>query len=451
MNPCTIRACLLASVLVTMPGAFADELHDGVTTVDEIVADTETEMPLRKVAAPIPFENFRYPFVDDAENVLFIGNDRYSFRAKNPGGIFRSQAADGRLDPMVLESDPAPDDGKPMGLILGLQTDRESFVFHRGPDRGTGIYARFGNEPLTTIAGLATMAPGASSLFDWFWYADVHDHRVVFHGTPQSKLDHPGGLYLYNHRTRGLRRLVDGSVPVPSADNSRFADFSYQPRIDASWLVFSANRLAADGTTILPGRGILGWPLDDTDEPEDPFAIERLQILAPFGMEIPFSGGLQLTAAPNPCGHDGIIAVVGGSDAEDPLNERPSWQSILVRTADGVWHAPVDTNTLIPGREDGAVFTGFNKWIAVQDGRVVFRAYGPGYEAVYLYDVVKRRLYFVADSDWLVDDKTIARFEIGRYPMVGSRLALMIAFRDGTSGVYLSTLHGLAEHEAHRK
>lgn len=445
----TVVVAALACVAAC--AATAEELHDARTVVDEIVADNTTRFPLRKVAASIPFENFRYPFVDDAENVLFIGNDTYTYRARQQGGVFRSAAAGGRIDAMVLESDPAPDDGKPMGLILGLQTDRRSFVIHRGPDRGTGIYARFGDGPLTTVAGLATPAPQAGSAFGWFWYADIHDNRVVFHGTPASSTQPAGGLYLYDHDTRRLRRLVDSTTGVPAAGGARLADPSYQPRIDGSWLVFSANRLDADGS-VRPGRGILGWRLDTAGETADPFDIGRLEILAPFGMEIPHSGGRRLTAAPNPVVHGGIVAVIAGHSDDDPFNERTAWQSVLVRTPDGVWHAPLDTNTLIPGREENGCFTGFNKWPAVEDGRVLCIARGPGgYEAVYLHDPAEKRLYFVADTDFVVDGKNVSGFEIGRYPMVGRRLAMLIRFRDGTSGVYLSTLEGLPEHRVRRR
>ncbi len=440
-----------SAVCLSCLAAGAEELNDARTVVDETVADGDTRFPLRKVAASIPFENFRYPFVDDAENVLFIGNDRYTYGARHGGGIFRSEAASGRIDSMVLESDPAPDDGKPMGTVLGLQTDRQSFVFHRGPDRGTGIYARFGGGELITVAGLATPAPGSGTNFGWFWYADIHDSRIVFHGTPRDPTGNGGGLYLYDHDTRDLRRLVDSAVTVPAAGGARLADPSYQPRIDGSWLVFSANLLDSDGA-ISPGRGILGWRLGDPDHTADPFAIGKLEIVAPFGMEIPHSGGKKLTSAPNPVVHGGIMAVVGGSSETDPLSERTEWQSILVRTPDGTWHAPVDTNTLIPGREDSGCFTGFHKWLAVQDGRVIFLAHGPdGYQAVYLHDPADRRLYFVVDTNFLVDGKPVSGFEIGRYPMVGRRLALMIRFRDGKSGVYLSTLEGLPGLQPRRK
>ena len=418
----------------------ATTLQDAAATIDEVVADTDTDQPLRKVAAPIPFENFRYPFVDDAENVLFIGNDSYTYGATRGNGIYRSNAADGRLDVLVAEDDAAPDDGKPMGVILGLQTDRRSFVFHRGPDRGKGIYARFGDGPVIAIANTTTSAPGTNANFSWFWYADIWKDLVVFHGTQESAGNPVSGLYLYHNKN--LSRLVDSTQPVPAAGYTTLSDLSYQPRIDGSWLVFSANQVANGMTK--PGRGILGWPLTDGGDPATMFSLDRLQLLAPFGMMIPETERRPLTSAPNPVVGDGLIAVVGGSDARNPTEEQPDWQAICIRTPDGKWHNPVDTDTLIPRRDDGAVFTGFNKWIAIQNGKVIFRAYGPaGYQAVYLYDPVMNQLFFVADTTWQFENKAIVGFEIGRHPMVGQRLALMIRFADQTSGEYLATLSAL--------
>ncbi len=437
------QAILLGFICQWLPG-HAAEFHQAEAVIDEVVADTDTPVPLRKVAAPIPFENFRYPFVDDEENVLFIGNDRYTYGASTGNGIFRSQASDGRLDALVLEDDPAPDDGKPMGLILGLQTDRRSFVFHRGPDRGSGIYARFGGGPLVTIAGRSTLAPGTSSRFSWFWYADIWEDLVVFNGSPESTGEPVNGLYLRKQGEDQPSRLVDNTQAVPAADGGKLCQLSYQPRIDGSWLVFSANRSAGESGAVKPGRGILGWAVTDGGDPETMFALDRLQVLAPFGMPIPESDGLPLTSAPNPIADQGLIAVVGGSDATNPMEESPAWQAICIRTPDGKWHNPVDTNTLIPGRNDDCCFTGFNKWLAVHDGKVVFQGHGPdGYHAVYLYDTLKQHLYFVADTTWKVDGKPIAGFEVGRHPMVGQRLALTIRFSDRTSGQYLATLRGM--------
>jgi hypothetical protein len=100
----------------------------------------------------------------------------------------------------------------------------------------------------------------------------------------------------------------------------------------------------------------------------------------------------------------------------------------------------VDTNTLNPILNDGSCFTGFNKWVGVDEGEVIFRAYGENYEAVYIYHVASDVLCFVADTRMKIHDKQVTSFETSGHPLVGNRLALMIHFSDGTAGEYLATL-----------
>lgn len=441
MNVKSLSTCALSFLAMTAITLSGPTLHDGEAVVDEVVADTDTEAPLRKVAAPIPFENFRYPFVDDGENVLFIGNDHYTFGAKTSGGIYHSDAADGKLTPVVLETDPAPDDGRPMGVILGLQTDRESMVFHRGPDRGLGIYARFAAGETEAIAHRGTKVPGWDHSFDWFWYADIFDNRVVFHGTSNGPEEVISGLYLSEDGS--LTRLIDNSMKVHAAGGARLDSFSYQPRMDSEWLVFAASPVAnsSDGKST---PGILGWKYSGKAATD--FTIQNLQLLAPFGMELPESGGRLMTTANCPVVQDGIVAVVAGSCPEGSASESTQWQSLCIRKTDGEWICPMDTNTRIPFHAAGASFTGFNKWLSIQQGKVIFRGFGPeGYEAIYAYDVDSERLYFVTDNRVLLDGKSIRSFEVGRHSMVGQRLALMIRFADTTSGQYLATMHALPD------
>jgi hypothetical protein len=156
----------LITALVSVRPANGIELRDAgtvvdTTAVDTTAVDTAYGVQLEPAEAPIPFKKFRYPFLDDEENLLFIGNDPFRYTPAIKGnGIYRSYAADGRIESLVIQDDPAPDDGLPMGAILGLRTDFRSYVFHRGGDSGTGIYGSFNGGPLVTVAGLKTVAPG---------------------------------------------------------------------------------------------------------------------------------------------------------------------------------------------------------------------------------------------------------------------------------------------------
>lgn len=433
---------ILLGGLVCGGAASGIELQYAGTEVDTVVVDTTWGVQLTPAAALIPFKNFRYPYFDEQENVTFIGNDPYRYgSAKKGNGIYRSYAADGRIEPLVIQDDPAPDDGKPIGAIMGLRTDFRSFVFHRGYDQGTGIYGCFDGGPLVTVASRSTQVPGESRNFDWVWYADVCKDLVVFNGTPRSEPEWINGLYLYQHSKRQVTRLLDSTQPVAAAGGMRMADFSYQPRIDDSWLVFSAIRAEDGDAKTPPPKGVFGWSITAGGNADDMFALDRLQVLAPFGMEIPESGVLPMTSASNPMTSGGMMAVTVGSHTPGETSELPKWQAICIRTADGVWHNPVDTNTINPVLNDGSFFTGFSKWLGMQDGKVIFHADGPNdYQAVYIYDQPTDALYFIADTRLKIDDKEIQSFEYGGHPLVGKRLALMIRFSDGSSGEYLATL-----------
>jgi hypothetical protein len=417
------------------------ELRNAETEVDTTVVDTAYGVQIKPVEAAIPFKNFRYPFVDDRENVLFIGNDPFRYTPAVKGnGIYRSYAADGRIESLVIQDDPAPDDGLPMGAILGLRTDFRSYVFHRGGDSGTGIYGSFNGGPLVTVAGLKTVAPGIGVNFGWFWYADVCGDLVVFNGSPQTSDDWVNGLYLYDHAKQKLSCLLDTTRAVPAAGGLRLAEISPQPRLDKSWLIFAACSATDAAGDQVAKKGYFGWQVTEGGNPEEMFALERLKVLAPIGMEIPESGGLPLTGGSNLMSDEGLIAVAAGSDVDGKKGGIPRWQAICIRTPDGIWHNPVDTNTLNPILNDGSCFTGFNKWVGVDEGKVIFRAYGDSYEAVYIYDVASDALYFVADTRLTIHDKEVTSFEISGHPLVGKRLAMMIHFSDGTAGEYLATL-----------
>ncbi len=436
-----MKTCFLITTFLSGGLVSAIELNNADTEVDTVVIDTTYGVQLTQAAAPIPFKNFRYPFLDESENVTFIGNDPYLYgQAKQGNGIYRSYA-DGRIESLVSQDDPSPDDGKPIGAIMGLRTDFKSFVFHRGYDAGTGIYGSFDGGPLVTVASRSTKAPGYSTNFDWVWYADVCEDLVVFNGTPKAEPDWINGLYLYRHSSGQTTRLLDTTQTVSVVGNSRLGNLSYQPRIDATWLVFSASRQGDGDGKIPPKKGIFGWPVTDGGNLDGMFALDRLQVLAPVGMEIPESGGLPLTSASNPMTSNGLMAVVAGSHALGEDEELPKWQAICIRTTDGVWHNPVDTNTVNPILKDGSYFTGFSKWVGMQDGKVIFLADGPNnYQAVYIYDVASDSLYFIADTNVRIGDKKVVSFEHSGHPLVGKRLALMIRFSDASSGEYLATL-----------
>ncbi len=93
-----MKIAAVAVVIGVRLGTFAWAAGDWVETgakIDEVVAETGMPAPpsqLRPLAAEIPFAGFRYPPVDDEENVTFIADGAiYTDGGKNHG-IYRSLA-----------------------------------------------------------------------------------------------------------------------------------------------------------------------------------------------------------------------------------------------------------------------------------------------------------------------------------------------------------------------
>jgi hypothetical protein len=421
-------------------------LMDAETEVDEVVVDTSFAIPLEILSSDYPFKNFRYPFVDATGRVLFVGNDRFKYGpARHHNGIYES-LADGTLQALATEETIVAEDGQPVGPILGLRTDFTSFIFHRGNSRAISLMGRIRGGPLRELVSRRTHPPRSATPFAFFLYGDIEGNWMVFNGTTKE-----------NPWTHGLYHLdVDTGELLCLLQNNEFLEpfgavlgnFSWQPDLASRKLVFAAHRLDPTGEECLPGRGILGWSIDTTaGRPEQQLALERLELFAPFGMEIPESGGLSLHWANDPVTDGKMIAAVGGHDASDHLRQPPDYQALLLRTPDGQWHNPIDTHTYVPRQEELGLITSFNPWVALAEDKAIFIARGPeDYEAIYIYDPEDASLYFVLDTLTPIEDRLPIGFEISPHPLVGQRLAFMARFADGTSAILRASLPGLKVH-----
>lgn len=443
---------LVAGVMLTIailcPVSANDEskqpvLLDAETEVDEIVVDTGFSIPLEVLSSEYPFKNFRYPYVDGAGRVLFVGNDWFKYdQAHQRNGIYES-LPDGTLRALATQDMLVAEDGRPVGPILGLRTDFESIIFHRGNNRAVSLMGLIRGGPMRELVGRGTIPPRSVEPFLFFSYGDIEGHWMVFNGTTrESPWTH--GLYHLDVDTGALLCLVQNNEHLERF-GAVLGNLSWQPELDSRRLVFGGHLLDATTNECVPGRGILGWEIDvAAGSPEIQLAADRLEVLAPFGMEIPESGGLPLHWANNPVAGGDLVAVVGGHDPEDHLSQPPAYQALLVRTADGRWHNPVDTNTYLPQHPELGLITSLSPWVAVSEGKVVFLARGPGgYEAIHIYDPAADAVYFVIDTLQSIEDRKPIGFEVSIHPLVGRRLAFMARFSDGTSAILRATLPGL--------
>lgn len=420
-------------------------LGEGGGVVDEVVADTATLAPVR---ARIPFSQFRYAHVDEAENVTFIADDPFllpAARTSETHGIYRSRAADGEIECIVGPDTPMP--GSTAGAWLrGLQSDGPNFVFHGrtrvgDPERVVdGLYAWSERGGVVALARTGDPAPGGG-VFEKLAYGAIDDGRVVFAG-----LDDRGrsGLFAVAADGTGLARLIDnaggGVLPAPAGGLSLFW---FQPWQRDGALAFGGlDGRGREGVWFMPWEEAAGAAA----LPERPAAPSRLDLA-----RLPVPEGVTLNYVETTSTSRGWIAFNAG-EAADPARRgyggemhrgATRYEGVFLVKGDVVINI-ADTETYIPGRE-GETFVDFDFWTACDAGRVVFVARGrKGFRGVYLYDVAETTLYPVATTDVPVDGLRAVDFEVGARPLVGERCALAVRFAKGQRidyGVYLATLH----------
>lgn len=400
---------LLAGLpLLTAWASDAPVLGDVQAEVEELVADQRTFVPCR---LPVEFTSFRYPSVDAAGNVTFIGDDPY-YRGGTKFGIFRSEAATGRVRSLVDNETAFPGTSAPFGEFLGLQTDGPRYVFRgwaRGP--GGGILADFG-DGLVVVADGRTTAPGSSRTFTNFAYAAIAGDRVVFMG---EDADGASGIFLYEATGRKLRRLADTRSRLP--DGSGFSRFNGQPWMDPTQVIFRATDDAG-----FPSIYRIPLPVEGAPR------IEQI-----FGRETPLPPGVEITQLTSAPVDGGRVAFRAAGQARGA-----DYEGIFLLEG-GKLRLVVDNLTELPDVD--VSFRSFNKWIALQNGKLFFRGKGTGgFEGLYAFDLAANELHQLVTTRDEIEGRRVASFEIGSRPVVGDRIAFLAVFGDGKDAIYLGRL-----------
>ena len=95
--------------------------------LDETIADGSTVPPpgvMQPLLAKVPFSNFRYPHVDENENVTFIADDPVYGGEPSRHGIYRSIASSGELQALVRQGETVvPETSITLTWFRGLQMD----------------------------------------------------------------------------------------------------------------------------------------------------------------------------------------------------------------------------------------------------------------------------------------------------------------------------------------
>lgn len=424
--------CLLLAAGAAARGA--EEFTDARGRIDEIVADTtDTPAPsaLEPLAAPIPFRNFRYPYVDPAQNVTFIADDPLYDGSKGANlGIYRSYASGGRLETLVSSKTPAPGTGAGFRYIRGLHLadNLTDFVFSGiTTDDRNGIYA-WRSGVLSTIARSGETVLDGRTVTD-VDYASFSGEKVLY----VARTDAGPSLVLCDLAEGGAQKvLMHGGQPIPGSETDAFRYFSPQNWIDGNQVVFRAARVPdpydGDGKSKAE-RGLYGW-VGKSD-----FRPGQLRRFVDWTTPVPgVPGGAFVNLRSAPVRGD-LITFVGSGEGFTGIY----W----MKTTDTAPRPIVDTSTEMETLFKGA-FDSFGIYPAIIDRSIVFTASADDYAGVFLYRPDEDRLFVLTDSRALVGGKKIEGFEIATSCMVGNRLAVKAMFSDRTQGVYLATVPGIS-------
>jgi hypothetical protein len=468
------RARWLVAVVVTAcmagPGSLWASTYwvPADAEVDEVVADTTTIPPrhpaVLPLGTPIPFQNFRYPHVNAAEDVTFIADD--FARNRQQHGIYRSFGASHKLKPLLVKGLPIEAHSPvQFEFVSGLQMGGDDFVFTARLNTGNWGLFYWSNEKITAVARTGhTILPDQTSPLTAVGYGAPQQGRIIYQARDRAGT----ALVLFDTRSQVHRVILRTGTPIPGRDGERFHYISPQNWITEESIIFRAARVVEphDGrgkqwywfedfrkdrpdkpgnspTKAAANVGIYGWLGVDWDDPHA-FDLANLYTAADWTTPVsPVHGGTFTYFGSAPLAGDltaflgEVHRASGDSVGIFCTSVRPKGENSAP-----VFRNIVDTDTEIEALFKGP-FTGFGKWVGVIDGSVMFIGYAEGgkkYAGVFLYKPQLDALFLLCDNRLPIDGKAVRGFEVGSNFLVRNRFAITIHFQDGSSGVYLATI-----------
>lgn len=413
-----MRRALLWLLLASVSARAADDevVWEPSQVLDaEQIAASGAFVPL---AVPTFFDNFRYPFLQDDESVVFIANDRG--RRGGPGrhGLYRI-AKNGEVSKLAEPGDYFAGTETRLTGLSGLRVDRGRAVFRCGLDDGGEGVGLWEDGTLFLLARTDDPA-GLSNI----GYPGFAGHTVTFYA---EKPDATGALYAVDLAAfpRSPRKIVDTATPIPGRPEEKFGGFGFQQEAEEGWAVFRGFAAGArelfdrTGGSEHASGGVYRHKIRGSEPPEK---IVDTSMPLPGGPPDATFAELQ-----NALPRDGTVVI-------------PSWSrghsGIYYAGRDGAPQLVADTNTRIPGLFDGA-FTGFSKWAANCAPWVLFIAQAGPYRGLFAMHMQRNELFLLLDNRTRLGGKMVADFELSSRPKLGEDLVMAIGFADETSGVYL--------------
>jgi hypothetical protein len=414
----TLRHILLGLLLLAVPVRAVDEqevVWEPAQILDaEQIVESGAFVPL---AIPTFFDNFRYPFLQDDESVVFIANDR-SGDGMGREGIFRI-AKNGEVTKLAEVGDYFAGTGLRLTGVSGLRVDGGRAVFRCGADDGSGGVGLWEDGTLKLLARTGD----ASGLVN-IGYPGFAGNTVTFYAEDAQE---KGAIYAVDLASlpRGPLKLVDTSMTMPGSNGALFGSFGFQQEADDGFAVFRGFAVGARELLQLTGSseqalgGVFRRNIRGEGEPEK--IIDTLEPL-PGGPP-----GTTFAELRNAIPRDGTVLV-------------PSWtrehSGFYYIGRDGKARLVADTNTRIPDLFDGA-FTGFDKWAANCAPWVIFIGNAGSYRGLFAMHMERIELFLLLDNRTELGGKKVRDVELSSRPKLGDNMVMAVEFSDGSSGVYL--------------
>ena len=412
-----IRRILLSLLLLAGPAWSAD---------DEVVWESSQVLDAEQIAAsgafvplaiPTFFDNFRYPFLQEDESVVFIANDGGA-ACLGRQGIFRI-AKNGEVSKLAEVGDYFSGTGLRLTGVSGLRVDGGRAVFRCGADDGSGGVGMWEDGSLLLLA-----QTGEASGLGNIGYPGFGGNTVTFYAEDAGE---NGAIYAVDLAAfpRVPRRLVDTATAIPEIDGKVFGSFGFQQEAEDGVSVFRGFAVGARELLQLTGGSeqALGGVFRQNIRGEGG-AEKVLDTLAPLPGGPP---GATFAELQNAIPRDGTVVV-------------PSWtrdhSGLYYIGRDGNPRLVADTNTRIPDLFEGA-FTRFSKWAANCAPWVVFIAEAGSFRGLFAMHMERNELFLLLDNRTELGGRMVNDFELSSQPKLGEDFVLAIKFADESSGIYL--------------
>ena len=371
---------------------------------------------LAPLPVPTKLSNFRYPFLQEDGSVIFIANDHLKPPDKEGReGVFKIEAND-RVSSLTSAGEGFVNSPEKVAGVWGLRVAGGRAVFRAALESGQAGIALWENGRTYLLA-----SSGGPEGWSEFGYPDISQDVIVFSA---ARKDTGKSLFAIDLAAadRAPRAIVPGGTPMPDSNGLKFEHFSAQQAADGKDAVF---RAYSDDYWRGPEPKAAGAFRKEAFGKEAPKKIADMRTQVP-GAPVGKTFSYHLDSAVPRNGYT-VIA-----------NQTDGLQGIYLAAPDGKISLIADTNTAIPELFAGP-FTGFSKWISNCHPWILFVGRAEDYVGLFALKADKEELYLLADSRMNFDGKKITGAEVSNAAKVGDKVALMLEFSDGSSGVYVAT------------